>query len=328
MSRPAPRTTPEAEFTAQRRATLARVPSFRDGPDAAAHLARLYRRGLATGSLVHAYGPGWQLAYFRDPEVWYGGRATIGFVDRDPDAPAALTAVASALGAHAPALDDTTLLELAGDDPALREAVTDMTGLGVDSVLQVGPADVALNAVRDAAWPDAPVCAGLAIREARKGDVDAIVALAREAFTAEPAYCWFGAYPHHLAKVREGLEGTLRRGDGVHLVVVGTEQRVLGHVGADIDEHPFWGRSAGFEIVLTPALRGRGLLKVLYREALARLVHVHGVATLRGGTAQPGVLALGLRMGRAWGALHMRRNVAFPFAHFAAFQPPTRACYS
>lgn len=317
MSRPAA----QAEFTAQRRATLARVPTFRDGPDAAARLGALYQRGLGTGALVHAHGPGWQLAYFRDPEVWYGGAATIAFVDRDPRSPRALTELAFVLRAHAASLDATTLLEMTADDAALREVVVAETGLGVDSVFQVGAADVALHALRDVTWPAATVGLGIAIREARIGDVDAIVGLERDAFTAEPAYCWFGAYPHHLENVRRRLEHALRAGDGVHLVVQGAGREVLGHVGADIDGHAFWGCSAGLDIVLAPALRGRGLLKVLYREALARLVHVHRVATLRGGTAQPGVMALGLRMGRAWGALHMRRNVAFPFAHFAAFQP-------
>ncbi len=318
MSRPAA----QAEFTAQRRATLARVPLFRDGPAATARLGALYGRGLATGGLVHEHAPGWQLAYFRDPAVWYGGAATIAFVDRDPHAPRALSELASALRAHAEGLDATTLLEMTAEDDALREVVTAETGLGVDSVFQVGAADVALRAVADAAWPVAAAGLGLAVRAARIGDVDAVVALAREAFTAEPAYCWVGAYPHHLDSVRRGLEHALRAGDGVHLIVEGADREVLGHVGADIDDHAFWGRSAGLDIVLAPALRGRGLLKVLYRDVLARLVHEHQVATLRGGTAQPGVLALGRRMGRAWGALHLRRDVAFPFAHFAAFQPP------
>lgn len=322
MSRPAAGTPAEAEFVAQRRATLARVPCFRDGPAAAARLGSLYRRGLATGALVHEHAPGWQFVVFREPEVWYGGAATIAFVDRDRQAARALTELAFALRAHAKALDDSTLLEMTADDPDLREVVAAETGLGVDSVFQVGAADVALRGVRDAAWPEAAAGLGVAIREARVADVDAIVALAREAFTAEPAYCWFGAYPHHLANVRRGLEQALAGREGVHLVVEGADRSVLGHVGADIDAHAFWGRSAGLDVVLAPALRGRGLLKVLYREVLARLVHVHQVATLRGGTAQPGVLALGRRMGRAWGALHLRRNVAFPFAHFAAFQPP------
>ena len=86
---------------------------------------------------------------------------------------------------------------------------------------------------------------------------------------------------------------------------------VRGVLGCDIDEHPLWGLSGGMDLVLAPTLQGRGLIKTGYR-ALLRALEARGVTKFHGGTSQPGVLALGLRMDRQFVGLNLRQATPRP----------------
>lgn len=292
-----------------RLSTLARAPGFRGGAPASAWLEDLHRRGRRLGLVERRRRHLGQLVYFRDPRAWFGGPTTLAFIDRAPTSEG-LAFVLEAFDAARADLDDTTFLQLAADDEPLRVALQDR-GLGIDAVVLGGDPIVAaarLGGVR------API-GDLRLLDAA-GDpalASEIATLHRDTFSREPQYCWFGAYPLHLESLerdilaaREGQFALLREG------------RLVGHVGVDVREDPCFGRTAGLELVLAPELRGLGLARWIYAQALAWM-NARAVLTMKGGTAQPAVLHLARRLGRPWVFLNLRRKVHFEASHFTRF---------
>jgi GNAT superfamily N-acetyltransferase len=304
---------PGLAFAQLRLATLARTPGALPGSAARARLLDFWRRGMAKGA-HHALLPGRaQLFAFADPSTWFGGPCVIAVADRHPahGDPETLAFLADALTASPLMAGDDVLLEIAADDPALLALALER-GLGIDSVIQVGhPARA-----RARLGPTPPLPADLSLRPLERHHVEAVIALHRETFAAQPEYCWFGAWPAHL----EGLAAALGKAPAGHAVLV-SGSRVLGHIGVDIEaDDPFWGSVGGLELVLAPELRGRGLLRTLYAELLDGLVSA-GCEVMKGGTSQPAVLHLGQVLGRPWHALNLRRGVAFQPEHFFAHAP-------
>jgi len=302
---------------ALRSATLARVPGFRAGPRAEAQLASLWTRAEALG-VHHLHRADAQVMAFRDPETWFGGPATLCFVDRDPRSTVALAAVAAALRALREVLDETTWLEVDAMDLALVHVVLD-AGFAIDSVQQVGDPRVGL--ARLIAAYDPPPSE---LVPATRDDVDGVITLHHEVFTQEPERCFFGAYPEHLLRMRKDLQATLRaaRHDGVLPLhwVLRTRSKVVVHVEAEVHDHPWWGKQAGLALVLDPSVRGQGLVKSAYRQALTAAV-ARGAELIKGGTSQPAVMGLGRVMARPWYAFGMRRHAQLPPEHFLAFHP-------
>ncbi|MFO0747464.1 MAG: hypothetical protein U1F43_17635 [Myxococcota bacterium] len=319
-------------FLELRRATLARVPGYRAGPRADAQLASLWARAETLG-LAHLHHPEAQLLWFRDPETWFGGPATLAFVDRDPSSEVGLRAALAAVQAHEEGLDETTWLEVDAMDLPLVHGLLDL-GFGIDSVQQVGDARVALQ--RIAAEPLSPTAAGIRFEAASPSDIPGILALHRQAFEAHPEHCFFGARPAHLRRMQVDLTRALgapalrgHAGPPLHWVVRAGPRpdrsyEVVAHVEADLTpDHPQWGAVSGMALVFHEGLQGRGLARLAYRTALAAAVEA-GAETLKGGTSQPAVMALGRAMERPWYAFGLRREAHFPPEHFLAFHPGRR----
>jgi predicted N-acetyltransferase YhbS len=242
----------------------------------------------------------------------------LAWLDREPSDAASLEPLLEAFDRHRERFDDTSLIELRTDDrPLLRELIA--RGFGIDSVIQLGDAGPALAALEgDRAAPvgEALGAHNLRLEPLERARVDAVVELHRAVFSAEPAWCWFGAYPRHLARIRADLE---RDRDG-QFALIDASGRVVGHLGAELDDNPYFGRTGGLELILASHLRGLGLARPLYRAALSSLVE-RGAERIKGGTSQPGVLALGRVMRRPWHAFNLRREVAFGPEHFLRFAP-------
>lgn len=291
-------------FIARRLDTLRRTPGFLDGLAARARLAATWERGAALGLRGGFAGPR-QLAFFHDPAAWFGGPVTVGWIDGPADqVRAPIEPLLALLDAHA--LGPDTLLEVPVDDPALIDALV-ARGFGIDSVIQVGDVRRAATALGPGPSPSGLVALGAE-------HVAGVVALHREVFAAEPEWCWFGAAPAHLARMAEALA----RDPTGHFVIV-EGGAVVGHVGAELRDDAFWGPTGGLELVLARHLRGRGLGRSLYRVALRSLV-ARGARTIKGGTSQPAVLALGRELGRSWQAFNVRRGVRFAPEHFEIFR--------
>jgi len=304
-------------FVAWRLASLGASPGFIGGQAARDRLRGYLARPGAVHHVVRdgrrAIG---QLFFVRDPDAWFGGPVVIAWIDRDPSCDRALDPLLSLVDAHAAALDDATLLELRADDAPLLAGLV-ARGFGVDSVIQLGDPRAALVALGPAEARDPLAERGLALRPLTAERAPEIVALHRAVFSAEPAWCWFGAYPTHLARMARHLA----EDPGGHFALVDARQdRVVGHLGAELSETPEWGATGGLELVLTPALRGQGLARSLYRAALRSLV-VRGARVIKGGTSQPAVMALGRLMQRPWHTLNLRRGAAFTVDHFLRFAP-------
>lgn len=309
-----------SRFLALRSATLERVPGYRAGPRAATQLAALWARGEALG-LTHRHAAEAQLVYFRDPEPWFGAPTTLALVDRDPRSTRGLAALLDAVRSASPDLDETTWMEVDASDLALVEGLVAL-GFGIDSIQQVGDARVALERVRARPGKAPPSEDGRFVR-ARPADLGGILELHRAAFTAHPEHCFFGAHPGHLRRMQADLERALRSPAPLQWVVR-EGGRVLAHVEADLTpDHPQWGAVSGMALVLDPALQGQGLARAAYRVALTAAVAA-GARTLKGGTSQPAVMALGAEMQRPWHAFGLRREVAFPPEHFLRFHPLRR----
>lgn len=322
------RTSPDRQrFLALRMQTLARVPGFRGGAAAEAQLASLWTRAESLG-VVHLHRPDAQLVAFRDPVTWFGGPATLCFVDRDPRSELGLRAAVAAVRACRDVLDETTWLEVDAYDLELVHALI-AEGFGIDSVQQLGDARLALE--RLIAEKDPPLTVpGLTIEDARLGDVDPIVLLHQAAFSRHPEHCFFGAYREHLLRLRDDVHATIRQAanlgrEPLHWVVRG-RGKVLGHVEAEVThDHPWWGNVAGLALVFDPSIQGRGVVKTAYRVALTLAV-ARGAERIKGGTSQPAVLGLGQVMGRPWLSIGLRRHTHYPPQHFLRFHPElTRA---
>lgn len=286
-------------FVERRLNTLRRTPGFVDGHGATRKLEATWDRGAALGLRGGVAGPS-QLVFFHDPMAWFGGPVTLGWLDGPVGAP--LEPLAALIDAHHDALGPDSLIECPTDDRPLIEMMI-ARGFGIDSVIQVGDARHAARVI--GAGPLPPGVEPL-------GDehIAGVIALHREVFSAEPEWCWFGAAPAHLQRMAEDLA---RASEG-HFVLV-EDGAVVGHIGAELRADDFWGPTGGLELVLARRLRGRGLARSLYRVALRSLV-ARGARTIKGGTSQPAVLALGRALGRSWHAFNLRRGVRFAPDHF------------
>lgn len=203
-------------------------------------------------------------------------------------------------------------------DVAYREAFRALRarGVGLDSVQLLGdPREALARLTADREVP--PLPDGLAIRPLERAQLNESVALFRDAFTREPQFCWFGADERHLARLHRALEQDLDEGVEGHFAMV-RDGRVLGALDSTVRDDPFFGRLAGVGLVLAPELRGRGLLRPIYRHLLESMIDRAAVA-FRGGTSQPPVMRLGRILGRPCAAWIMRRGAPFPASHFAAY---------
>jgi GNAT superfamily N-acetyltransferase len=294
----------------------ARTPGWRDGAPARRQLTRELLRGLAKDGRLDIQARGNRLLGFVlswwEPRGWTGGPLQRVLVEVEPDSPPAAEWATDRILELGGSLDGPLDLRVNFEQHMLRHRLA-QEGLGVDSVVLVGAPGPALVMLQ-ARWAP-PVDLrhlGLDIAPMAPHHVDAVIALRHRVFLDHPEFCWFGAMPGHLARLRRDLQqpGPHER----HRVVL-DRGRVVGSFSATVRADPCWGRTAGLDMVLHPDIQGRGIARTLYLRMLDWLVD-EGVDCFKGGTAQSAVMHLGRAMGRVPFETNHRRSTAFPRAHF------------
>ncbi|MCB9597836.1 MAG: hypothetical protein H6719_34280 [Sandaracinaceae bacterium] len=202
-------------------------------------------------------------------------------------------------------------------DAAYAPAYRALTGLGlrVDSVQLVGDVEVAFRRLDPGVVP-----AGVRIDRMVADDLEPIMALYEQTFAAEPEYCWFGGHPRFLERQRERLEAALAKEAHLELVVR-ADGGVRAHASATVNpDNPVWGPTSGMSLCFAPEMRGRGLLRPVYRRLLEGM-REQGAVIFKGGTSQPAVMKLGREMKRTLQGVNLRRGAPFDEAHFAPYLP-------
>ncbi|MCB9615178.1 MAG: hypothetical protein H6722_22300 [Sandaracinus sp.] len=303
------------EHVALRLAAFRRHRPYLESPAAEAAVREHLTPHHTTGS-VHVHRRGDRVsaiaAWRFVPDSWFGAPSWNVAIDHDVEAPAEEIEawLLDTLGPVMPTLEaELDVLVHASYPPVL--AALRRLGLGIDSVQLVGEVDRAL-----ARLEDAPLPSGLRITPMREDDLPEVFAMLERTFVEEPEHGWFCALPKFIAKQREQLKAAARDPKALQLVVREGE-RVVGHVGASIDlANPFWGPSTSLGLCFAPSIRGRGVLRPLYRAFLEGL-RARGVRVFRGGTSRPAVMHLGRVMDRTLQGLNLRRGAPFPPSHFA-----------
>ena len=159
-------------------------------------------------------------------------------------------------------------------------------------------------------------------------EVDEIIKLKRNYFTAHPEFCWFGAHDIHLNRQRDDLLESVRMKRREqpyqnHAWVLFREREFMGgFFYKEEKSHPQWGHSAGLDIILHPRIQRKGVVKTAYLHMLASMID-RKVNVYRGGTSQPAVMWLGHLMNRPLFSWVLRRRARFLPSHFGPYLPPS-----
>ncbi len=260
-------------------------------------------------------------AWRHDPSPWYGAPVSSVLIDYELDVPHIDRWLAEVLDEELPRMEaDLDLLVDASYVEALRALRA--RGVGVNSLQLAGDPKRALARLVARSDPPRDLSPwGVTLEPLTPERLDESLALHRETFAAHPEHCWFGANDAHLARMRRLSTEDLDRPEHLQRALIG-DGRLLGHLSASVRPDPSFGRVAGMSLVLAPSLRGRGILRSLYRLLLEGMV-ARGAQSFRGGTSQPAVIRIGAEMGRPLHAYVMRRRTFFPDAHFAPYPLPT-----
>ena len=269
---------------------------------------------------------------WRQATSWYGAPVQYCALDFDWTDPSAVMWATQKLLELRPLLnDDCELMMSARYSTILGVALG--TGFGVDSVILLG--DPRLSHQRLIELHNPPTLLAhlnLDIRPiASRREVEHIIRLKRDYFTAHPEYCWFGAHEEHLKHHRAELESAALRSrrprrDGeedhpTRLWVIYRERTFLGNFSYTAQSSsPLWGHSAGLDIMLHPLIQQQGVVKTVYRIMLESMIE-RGVEVYKGGTAQPAVMGLGKQMERPLFSWVLRKHTAFAPDHFSQYLP-------
>ncbi|MCA9560580.1 MAG: GNAT family N-acetyltransferase [Myxococcales bacterium] len=267
--------------------------------------------------LPGADGPRAAVLWWVEEEAWHGAPAQHVWVDHAPDTTAiAWTCAALDAVPRTPHFD----LHLDALDVAVRRHLL-AQGLGIDSVMLAGEPERALEGLMATdPPPETPPDARLRIDRLGPADIEPVLDLSVRVFQAEPQWCWFGAQPAWIERQRKAFTRT----EPALQEVLRLDGRIVGLWGSNVDENPFWGRTAGMNFVLAPEVRGQGLGKIAYRRLLEWQVAL-GVDTFKGGTNRPEVMHLARRMGREPIQTWIRSKAPFGPEHFASVLEPTAA---
>ena len=136
-------------------------------------------------------------------------------------------------------------------------------------------------------------------------EVNQYLRIVKAEFTRNPRFGTFIASPPFLRMMRKDILAALEAGKRpLWIIRRGTE--MLGgiesaHMAPDLDGR----RRVSLGINLSTAAQGKGLARVLYAKIFEELIR-EKVEVFRGGTAQPGVMRLGKRMGRRLVGVHLQ----------------------
>lgn len=270
---------------------------------------------------------------WRQPMSWYGSPVQYCALDFDwSDSRAVMWATQKLLEIGARLDDDCELMLSARYHSILGVALG--AGFGIDSVILLGDPKRSLDRLMERYNPPARLGAlNLDVRPlSQRREVDYIIKLKREYFTAHPEFCWFGAREEHLEQQREELLRQVlvtrnRRsteapsGDHVEQWVIYREGTFLGNFSYTASQESVqWGRSAGLDIMLHPLIQHRSVVKTVYRLMLESMIE-QSVRVYKGGTAQPAVMGLGRLMERPLFSWVLRKHTAFSPEHFKLYLP-------
>ena len=186
-------------------------------------------------------------------------------------------------------------------------------GFGVSARLMMGRTRDVLAALSELDVEARLDGAGITLRSAEARDIDEMVRLNTEVFTEFPEHCWFGANESYTRRLRSELESAISSEAPPR--VFESEGSIAGWYTYEPASDVQWGSSGGMGIVFGEAARGRGLLRVAYRDIAKRLQELR-VPAYRGGTSQPAVLHLAEEFGRRTIGVHVREEHVFPPEHF------------
>jgi predicted N-acetyltransferase YhbS len=258
------------------------------------------------------------LAWSHDPAPLHGVPITYVAIDYDPafDVRGWLD---DALATELPRIDGPIELMVRPAYPELYRALV-ARGMGVELVFLVGDARAALRELTTERDPLRELSAhGLELAPLGPEHIEPAVELTRAAFSAEPQYCWYGSSEGFLSYLREEITRCTTREGGVERVLL-RDGQVLAHCAANVAHEAAYGAMAGLNVAFAPELRGKGLLRPVYRGLLESAIAA-GATTIKGATSQPPVLKLGAAMGRTLVGILMRRGTFFPESHFRPYLP-------
>ena len=273
---------------------------------------------------------------WRQKTSWYGASLQCCTLDFDWTNPQAVIWATQKLLEIRPKLDlDCELMLSARYGSILGVALS--TGLGIDSVILLGHPQKSLQLLVDEFDPPKQLGhLNLDIRPIQnRREVDHIIRLKKDYFTAHPEFCWFGAYDDHLIQHRQELERAVlltKRGklnknrvldekQKTHIWVIYRGKTFLGNFSYTIQSaSPLWGNSAGLDIMLHPLIQKKSVVKTVYRIMLESMIE-QGIEIYKGGTAQPAVMGLGIVMKRPLFSWVLRKNTAFLPEHFGLYLP-------
>lgn len=229
--------------------------------------------------------------------------------------PAAVAWLARTLDAVVPGLpDDVDCMVPVAD--AITRGLLLARGLGDNALSLAGPVAEGRRALFTRWNPPRDLShRGLELVPMEPGHADAVVALIRRVFTAEPAYGWFMSGDAFLEERRQRvIDG---RGPVLSMVLL-AEGRLVGFFEGGLKpEDPHHGSSVGVGLVLDRPARGLGAALVAYRLVLD-LALERGARWIKGTTGRREVLHMGAVMGRRPTGLTMRRSPRFDDGRFDA----------
>lgn len=275
---------------------------------------------------------------WRQDVTWYGSSVQYCALDFDWTSPKAVMWATQKLLELRPTLTHDCELMLSARYASIL-GVALSVGFGIDSVILLGDPQRSLDLLVERYQPPKQLgFLNLDIRPIQsRREVDQIIRLKRDYFTAHPEYCWFGAHEEHLKQHRHELERSVllsRRAktdtveDQTRIWVIYRDRTFLGNCSYTVQSsNPLWGHSAGLEIMLHPLIQKKSVVKTVYRVMLESMIE-RGVHVYKGGTAQPAVMGLGLLMERPVFSWVLRKNTAFGAEHFSPYLPEEQSAIS
>jgi hypothetical protein len=207
--------------------------------------------------------------------------------------------------------DQETVCFTLASRPQFRSLLSKI-GFGMDSVILDGPVHEGLACLISKMDPPKNLKhLGLTIRKIKSArEVDGAVRILKKEFTRNPQFGLWVAKPKSISCIRANLKSLLasRKLDGY---IICREETIVGFFAFHrAPEGPVFPAVAGIEIALDQEIQGLGIAKTCYRIMLEKM-NRSGVKVIRGGTAQPAVLALGKILKRKPFAFMMRNAPAF-----------------
>jgi hypothetical protein len=261
------------------------------------------------------------LAYWHDPDAWYGTPTTIGLIDLAPNRVDLVAWAIDDFRKRSPDLGPTLDMSLDAHDGALIAGLVG-EGMRPDAAVLVGCPQRSLELlVRHKNPPPGLEHLDLSVSSMdTESKVHAAMDLKKRVFEDERSRCWF--YEHVSEQERSAVLTQLGSGELENRFhVIENDETVVGMFGYSLEEeNPYWGNTAGMDLVLDRSIQGRGVVKTCYLHMLKSMVDER-VDVFKGGTNQPAVMGLSRLMDRSTYTYVLRRNTPFGWSDFSLLDP-------